>query len=121
MAMDLHAAARSGDVAAVRRLVADVEEPREHGMTPLHWAAGFGRVEPVKVLVELGAGKEAKRDDRSTPLHDAAREGHVAAMRLLVVPGADMEAKDAREVTPLHLDCKIRARGGHLRAGGTGS
>jgi hypothetical protein len=51
-------------VAEVRRLVAagaDVEEELgELGLRSLHVAAGYGQVEVLKVLVELGANKEAK-------------------------------------------------------------
>ena len=38
----------------------------QRGNTPLHWAAGNGKVECVKVLVEAGANIEAK-DNVSPP------------------------------------------------------
>ena len=65
MAMSLHDAAKSGDVAAVRRLVAsgaDLEEPGVEGATPLHYAAHYGHVDVLKTLVELNADIEAKAD-----------------------------------------------------------
>ena len=64
MALTLHDAAESGDVAAVRRLVAsgaDLEEPGEEGATPLHVAALHGHVEVLKTLVELSANKRPIR------------------------------------------------------------
>jgi hypothetical protein len=117
MAMNLHEAVESGDVAEARRMVAagaDVEEPRgEYGNRPLHVAAGCEHVEVIKVLVvELGADKEAKNAQGMTPLHLAALNGHVEAIKLLVQLGANKDAKDAHGGTPLHW----AAFNGHVEA-----
>jgi len=42
------------------------------GVPPLHWAAGRGHAEVLKVVVAAGADKEAKSDNGATPLHCAA-------------------------------------------------
>ena len=60
---DLYRAARNGDLAEVRRLVAagaDVDELGPTGMSPLQVAVVTGQVEMIRVLVELGANTEAK-------------------------------------------------------------
>ena len=61
--MTLHQAATSGDVAEMRRLVANgrnVNERDANGDTAMHLAADYGHAEVLRVLVELGADKEAK-------------------------------------------------------------
>jgi hypothetical protein len=97
MAVYLHEAALSGDVADVRRLVAagaDLEEQYDvDGWRPLHVAAAMGMLEVVTVLVELGADKEAKEANGWRPLHMAAGNGHVETMTVLVQLGANKEAK----------------------------
>ena len=105
---DLHQAARHGDVAEIRRLVAagvDVNEVDEAygGETPLHIAAYNGHVEAVQTLVQLSAGIEAKNVNGATPLHYAAIDGEVEAVKTLVQLSANIEAKTASGATPLHL------------------
>jgi hypothetical protein len=106
MAMHLHEVVESGDVAEVRRLVAagaDVEEPRgEHGIRPLHMAAGSGHVDVMRVLVQLGADRDAKAAHGGRPLHLAAYNGHVEAVRALMQLGVDKDAEDADGATALH-------------------
>ena len=84
----LQHAALNGDVVEMRRLVANgrhVNERNEYGDTALHYAAVYGHVEAMRVLVvELGADKEAKNVDGLTALHLAALNGHVEAIEVLV-------------------------------------
>ena len=70
--MTLHDAAKSGDVAEVRRLVAigvDLDGRDACGQTALQLAATRGHVEMMMVLVEHGVDKEAKDADGWTALH----------------------------------------------------
>jgi hypothetical protein len=62
MALQEKAAGR-GDVAEMRRLVAagvDVDELGEDEGTALLWAAYYGHVEAIRVLVELGRGRRCR-------------------------------------------------------------
>lgn len=104
----LIAAAREGDVKAVRALLeegADVNAAAGDGMTALHWAAQRGRVEVARVLIAGGAKIEAgTRIGGYTPLHLAARRGHADVVKALLAAGADASAAATSSgVTPLHL------------------
>jgi len=60
---DLIAAAKRGDVAAVKSLIAkgaNVNARTNYGATALHFAADRGHLEVIKVLVEAGADVNAK-------------------------------------------------------------
>ena len=63
----LHEAARSGDIEAVRRLLADGADPnaREAGDNtyPMHWAAADGHLEIVKALADAGGDVIGEGDD----------------------------------------------------------
>ncbi|KAL8404479.1 hypothetical protein RB594_009368 [Gaeumannomyces avenae] len=82
---------------------------KEHGHTPLRWAAEEGCEAFTRLLIENGADIEAKDSDGRTPLHLTAANRHEAVARLLVEAGADKEAKDRDGRTPLYW----AARNGH--------
>ncbi len=74
------------------------------GSTPLHLAAGSGKVEVVEVLIRNGAEINAKASYyHYTPLHLAALNGRKAVAELLIDKGADVNAKSEIGVTPLDL------------------
>ncbi len=63
-------------------------------------AAGMGRVEAVRLMVELGF--DLNPTDRSTPLHEAAFHGHLDVVRALIDAGADPTTRDPdHDSTPL--------------------
>jgi hypothetical protein len=103
----MHKAAGDGDVATIKRMLAegvDVNVQGPQGVQPLHEAAYHGHVDAVRVLVEVGAEVEASDAGGATPLHTAAYQGHLALVKTLVLElGADKEAATATGYRPLHL------------------
>jgi ankyrin repeat protein len=67
--------------------------------TPLHYAAIYGSVESVRILVERGANVNARNKSAATPLIYAAY--NFDKTRLLVEKGADVNARSAADMTPL--------------------
>lgn len=114
----LMTAARTGDVATIKALLArkvDVEAREERrGQTALMWAASHNNAAAIKVLVEAGAdiharakgpqvasrtgydsgaemyGRSRYRPDAATPFLFAVRQGHFDAVKTLLDLGADV-------------------------------
>jgi ankyrin repeat protein len=99
-------AARTGDVAAIRRLAAagvdlnaSIDTPTvfvfpdidHRGWTALQHAVIRRQVEAVRVLLELGANPDAKRAGTiATPLIIAAGDKDQTIARMLLAAGADL-------------------------------
>lgn len=94
----LHGAISRNDVAKAIELMehgAPVNERRDHGTTPLHWAASEDYVDIVEALLAHGADPNAAASDGCTPLHYAAREDAAGAVSALLRGGADADAVNA--------------------------
>ena len=82
------AAARKGDAAAVKALLArgvDVNTPFRYGATALSYACDRGHVEVVKVLLEHGARANVKDTFYgATPLTWASMRSHTEVVRMLL-------------------------------------
>lgn len=90
------AAARSGDVEAVRRLLEagmSVETAGPYNMTALIAASGSGQLEVVRLLLERGADPNQREGFHgSDPLGMALFRGHPEVAVLLLAGGADDRA-----------------------------
>jgi ankyrin repeat protein len=102
----LHWAAASGNVEAVRFLLAplvgaDPQAARGNSFTPLHSAAMQGHAAVCEVLLAAGAGVNIQTDPQGyAPLHSAAFAGHVEAIRVLLAHGADRTLVNYRNERP---------------------
>jgi cytohesin len=112
--MSLFQAAKKGDVAALRRLVAAGADANAQAKgrdtlfgvavdsgTPLMAAAEAGHVDACRLLLEAGARVNAKNANGSTPLMHAAAPGHLGVVRLLLRAGAEVDAEDGQGRTAL--------------------
>ncbi len=79
---DIHGAAIDGDLARVKKLVADGEDINKRGkkkVTPLHLAAFQGNTRHIamaKWLLANGANTRARDHEGKTPLDVASERGH---------------------------------------------
>jgi len=74
VAAPIHDAAKAGDLAKVRQLLADgadVDARDYDGDTPLHWAARQDHADVIEGLLDAGADGSLKNDDRKTPYDEA--------------------------------------------------
>ncbi|EER91080.2 hypothetical protein BDA96_01G143900 [Sorghum bicolor] len=97
----------SNVVEVLERMAEDSDE--EEHLGPLHDAAGAGKMDVCKHLVEnLGFDVDVRANDGSgkTPLTCAVSRGKVIAVRYLIAKGADLNKQDAMGFTPLHYAVK---------------
>ena len=126
-------AAKNGDAAAIRVLLASGADPtivQKNRTTPLMFAAGLGRGlgvfakdvgteadlrESVRLLLGAGVDVNGVNDVGSTALHYAAEAGLNTVVTLLAEHGAGLEARDKQGRTPVDLALGVGRQG---RAGG---
>jgi hypothetical protein len=89
---------------------ADINARNEHGMTALMRAAYHGRVEMVRVLLELGADPNVTRNDNFTALSLAAFFGHAEIVELLMRHGASTDVATRFGTSP-YIWAKARSFG----------
>src|SRR5205085_210069 len=94
-------AIRNNDSSSLRALVktADVNTPDKHGTTPLMYAAAFGSLDAMKLLLDKGADVNAKNAFDATALMWCAND--LEKIRLLVANGANVNARSKQGRTPL--------------------
>ena len=95
---DLSGAARSGDAARVKLLLAEGKDPNvadSNGRrTPLHWAVRGNHPEVVKALIEGGANPDIGDQAGKTALEHAAENDMVEMTAMLIEAGADVNKRD---------------------------
>jgi ankyrin repeat protein len=87
----LFAAARTGDAARIRQLVAggaDIDVRDSHGRTPLMVAAFAGNLASAAALMDAGADHGLLENDKYDALTIAAVDGNAAMVKLLIAKGA---------------------------------
>ncbi len=98
------AAARDGDVQAVRSLIAkraNVNVRGSDGSSALLWAAYNSDSEMVRALIAAGAEVNSPNRYGITPLLQASRTGDAAVMGALLKAGADPKLTHPQGETPL--------------------
>lgn len=102
----LHLAAASGNVEAVRFLLAppigcDPRAARINNFTPLHSAAMQGHAAVCELLLAAGADVNVQTQPQGyAPVHSAAFAGHIEAIRVLLAHGADRALVNYRNERP---------------------
>ena len=113
--MNLLRACAKGDLAAVKKFIADgaeVNAADNSGRTPIIEAAWAGHLDVVKCLVEKGAAVDTADNAGYTALMRACEEGDLHEVTYLLGKGASVGARGkVRQTTPLML----AAEQGHLK------
>jgi uncharacterized protein len=105
----LHAAARKGNLEAVKAL-ADAGEAIDEpwgSRTALSIATERGDEPMVDFLIERGANVNANSGKGLTPVMGAAYYGRTSCVSLLVKAGGDVNASDPEGLTPLMFAAKL--------------
>lgn len=86
-------AIRNNDTASLRVMLktADPNTADKRGTTPLMYAAAFGSVDAMRLLLDKGAGVNAKNAFDATALMWCAND--LEKVRLLVAKGANVNAR----------------------------
>jgi ankyrin repeat protein len=104
--VELHSAARSGDLDALEEAIragADVNAPDENGTVPLGWATSLGHREVVRMLLQAGAEVDHQTPRGQSALNVAASRDDRAMVRLLLEAGADVNERIQGATAPEYL------------------
>lgn len=104
------AAAADGDYRTVRKLRSSGAHinSRANCCMPLFLAAGSGRLEVVRFLIDEGADVNAREQRGATALTEAVYYGHLSVVKELLSRGADVNA-GSEEGTALDIATRKRS------------
>jgi len=102
MAIDFYRAAREGHSDTLRVITKrDANKASEDGMTPVHWAASYGNLEALRILMRKGGDPDKPNNDGMTSVHLAASTGQLPCLVFLTNFGANIYAVDDNGNSPL--------------------
>ncbi|KAM9321153.1 ankyrin repeat domain-containing protein 42 [Gastrophryne carolinensis] len=108
LAFPAHVAAYKGDLMMLRKLVEsgiiNINERDDKGATPLHKAAGQGRIECLQWLLEMGADYNINNEAGETPKDVAKRFAQLAAVKLLSGGMEEDSDEELNEEDPLFFE-----------------
>jgi len=108
-AAEIHTAVENGDLEQVRNLLTQDPEllnlQNDLGLTPFNQAALSGKLEIMKMLVDMGADMNLGDNENSQPIHNAAVGGQIPVLEFLLVQGVDIDARDDFGMTPFLFSC----------------
>ncbi|KAL1124065.1 hypothetical protein AAG570_001835 [Ranatra chinensis] len=91
--------------------ICDVNLQDSIGRCAIHYAAEYGHVNAVKLLINAGAKVDMGDVDSLTALHLAANKGHYSVVETLLTSGALVNCKTTDKLSALHY----AASRGHAR------
>lgn len=94
--------ARQGDTDKVRAILAEGKVRDESKVEALGFAAGWGRTESVRALLDAGVNVDARNEGKPTPLMSATTTGHLETMKVLLDAGADPKSMDKEGMPIIH-------------------
>ncbi len=101
---DLIMAAIYGQTETIKDLLDNGENVNVHkAYTPLHYAAMYGHIDSVNLLLSRNADIDAMSEHGCTPLFSATQAGHVHVVKSLLEHGANVNAVCPDGRTPLHV------------------
>jgi hypothetical protein len=106
-------AARDGDVARIQQLL-DAKAPVDEQLgtekaTPLMYAAGFGRLDAVKMLIKAGARLDLRDSWGQAALWSAVRLDRFDCVTELLAAGADSNVRTNYGQTPLIVAAELES------------
>lgn len=84
-----HTRSAMGEVSPDDLIDVEIDEVDGNGFTPIMWAASYGQLPTVKLLMQHRANINQEGEDGETPLLLAASNGHHEIVKLLINCGAD--------------------------------
>ncbi|CAF2525171.1 unnamed protein product [Rotaria sp. Silwood2] len=106
---DIYSLIRQNNTYAVRlwldNITNDIHQSDEHGFTLLHWAAWYGCLSIVQLLLQRGARINAVNRGDDTPLHLAVSHNHFDIVQQLIKNKAHINVANIHGNTPLHYAC----------------
>ncbi|VVC35473.1 Hypothetical protein CINCED_3A004169 [Cinara cedri] len=105
---ELLEASKSGNLDKVKKLltgypnIVNCRDLDGRHSTPLHFAAGYNRVQVCQYLLLHGADVHLKDKGGLVPLHNACSFGHYQITNMLIKHGANVDVYDLWKFTPLH-------------------
>ncbi len=94
-------AALKGHTDLVQLLIVKGADVNKTGWAPLHYAASFGHLQIMQMLLDAHAYIDAESPNGSTPLMMAAQYGTPSAVKLLLEAGADPLIKNQLGLTAI--------------------
>ena len=94
--LELCEAIENGNIKAVKAIIKkgiDVDLPAKKDEFPLFYAAGYGRPEIARLLIQAGANVNIRDSYGDTALHIAIRECNYKVAEILINSNADVNAK----------------------------
>lgn len=113
--LSIHQLAAQGELSQLREQLRRgdnlVDKRDDRGFTPLIWAAAFGEIETVRLLLEWGADPHALAKERESALSLASTGGYTDIVGLLLERDVDINIYDWNGGTPL----LYAVRGNHVK------